>query len=128
MKSGQEFIFSVESPQDGYLSIFNIYPDGRVAIIKGNLALNANKKTIYPHPIEDGIVLQAATIDPEIPGMDIYIAIETKERQNLLEFSQLSNEGNFVSGETTFSAATFSRWFDNLKTKQAAVLKTRTEP
>ena len=125
LRTGDQVFFSVPGGT-GFYSIFNIYADGRVSVIAANQALTP-EKTIYPDP-SGRYVLQASTITPQAPSVDIYLLVLSPTMQDMSAFSALHEDGRTVSGDDSFSTHVLAGWLDSLQKKQVAMLKTRTEP
>ncbi|MBU1170181.1 MAG: LPP20 family lipoprotein [Proteobacteria bacterium] len=126
LKAGDEFCFSV-SGSHGFLSIFNLYADGRVNLVATNCPVSKGRM-IYPDPAKDHYVLEASTISPNFSSVDTYIVVICPSIKDMSIFSTLPENGKAISGEDSFSAHILARWLDGMQQKQVAMLKTRTEP
>lgn len=125
-KVGDTFVFSVEGTT-GYLTLFNLYPDGRVSLVVANREIKRDK-ILFPDPSKDGQVLEASTVTPGSPSVDAYLAVICPSAPDVSDFAVLSADGTAVSGDQSFSARVLVDWLDSVTVKEVALLRTRTEP
>src|SRR5690606_40989348 len=72
--AGEEFTLSLHSSEAGYVSIFNVYGDGRVA----NMALNQRVEAGAPLTLpEEGMVFQSALFVEDQASEDVYVVMHT---------------------------------------------------
>ena len=87
LREGEGFSFSVKSNINSYISILNIYDDGKVGIVLNNKSMKQNKTIIYPSK-ESGQEFIAMLNHPNIPTKDIYIAFASKDKIDLSMFEE----------------------------------------
>jgi hypothetical protein len=109
LKPGEQFFFEVSADNHQYLMLFNIYEDGRVALVtngqgKGNTRLP-----------EKG-VLEAALLEEGRPTIDTYVAVATREPVTPpATIRGLQPWGKMVSGEQGYQLDYFMDWLEVLE-------------
>lgn len=96
---GEQFSLRVDSVSGGYLSLFNIYADGRVAMLGANLQKLPGEPVVVP---EAGYTLEAGLLHPGQPTRDVYIALLTEQPLNDTTVHQLREGRGLVSGEDSY--------------------------
>lgn len=116
--AGEEFALSLHASEAGYVSVFNIYGDGRVA----NMALNQPIKAGEPISLPDeGMVFQAALLEEDVAADDIYIAMHTTQPIRETQIQQLRENAGLVSGENSYSLHTLLRIFEQVNPDLASL-------
>lgn len=75
-------------PSTGYLSLFDIYDDGRVILMDGNIDLtkHINKELRYPEEIHHDFQLSGGLLESGHDALDLYMAIVSNEPLKLSSF------------------------------------------
>jgi hypothetical protein len=92
---GDVFSFSVESKQNGFLSIINVYEDGECFIISSNQPIMPNNPISIPNESSDNQLVAGLFIENQ-PTYDLYVALFDKEEINL---SRIQTAGDIVEKE-----------------------------
>jgi len=122
--AGEEFTLSLHSSEAGYVSIFNVYGDGRVA----NMALNQRVEAGAPLTLpEEGMVFQAALLEEDQASEDVYVAMHTTQPVRETQVQQLRENAGLVSGENSYNLHTLLRIFEQVAPDLAS-LKVTTLP
>gem|GEM_PF-3885294 len=127
LSSGDRFYLRLKgiSP-NWYCSFLNVYPDGRISVLKENLPIKGKDLTI---PDSNSTCLQAATLKPDKISLDIYCAVCTKYYQEgLTNFRLLKDKGALVDGESAYQVDSFMEWLEDLKKNNFSVLRVETTP
>lgn len=104
--AGEEFTLTIHASEAGYVSVFNVYGDGRVA----NMALNREVSAGEPLTLPDeGLVFTAALLDKGKAAEDVYIAMHTPDPFRDTQVQQLRENAGLVSGENSYSLHTLLR-------------------
>ena len=82
LTEGDVFSFSVESKQNGYLSIINVYENGECFIIMDNQTINSNNPVIFPDEFSDNELVAGLFIENQAT-YDLYVALFDKEEINV---------------------------------------------
>lgn len=116
--AGEEFNLTLHSSENGYVSVFNIYGDGRVA----NMALNREVQGGEPLTLPDeGMVFNAALLEKGKAAEDVYIAMHTKQPFRETQIQQLRENAGLVSGENSYSLHTLLRTFEQVEPDLASL-------
>ncbi len=116
--AGEEFHLDIHVSESGYLSLFNVYGDGRVA----NLALNqpAGAQASLRIPGE-GQLLQAGLLQEGEPAEDLYVAVLTQAAITPAGIQQLRENAGLVSGESSFSLHSLLKLLDTEEAELASL-------
>lgn len=95
LTEGDVFSFSVESKQNGYLSIINVYENGECFIITSNQSVTSNSPIRFPDESSDN-ELVAGLFTENQPTFDLYIALFDEEEINL---SRIQTAGEIIESE-----------------------------
>ena len=109
LKPGEQFFLEVSADNQGYLMLFNVYGDGRVALVmEGRVWGNTRAP-------EKG-VLEAAALEEGRPTTDIYVAVATREPVTPpVSIRELQPWGGIVSGEQGYQLDYFMDWLEVLE-------------
>lgn len=107
--AGEEFTLTLHASEPGYVSIFNVYGDGRVANMALNHQVSAGEPLTLP---EEGLVFNAALLEKGKAAEDVYIAMHTKSPFRETQIQQLRENAGLVSGENSYSLHTLLRTFE----------------
>jgi len=86
LKDKEQFSFDIKSKASGYISIFDVYSNGIVTLIKSNIKLTENVSLKYPSEKSDTI-LYAALLENEKETFDLYVGVFSKDKLNLDQFA-----------------------------------------
>jgi hypothetical protein len=89
LKEGEGFYININSHKDGYVSILDIYENGRVGVLLNNRKIKAKSHFTYPD-LTSGKEFVASLLTPSTSTKDLYIAIYSKNRLNLSMFETQS--------------------------------------
>gem|GEM_PF-7100286 len=107
VKSGERFQIGLNLPTDSsFLTIFNIYSDGRLTVALDNHSVGDTRFTFPNKPL----YLQAESIYPDQFDRDTYVAIVTPDRVDTTRFKKSSS--NMITGENAFMLHTLIEWLD----------------
>lgn len=124
---GDEVVFRMEGPfASGYLSLFNVYPDGRVSLMEDNLGVKGGGARI-PEP--SGEYFTNAILEPGVAQLDTYVAVLTQRPGSLVRFRHLSDVEGLMEGEGSYGAEVLADFLDRLPEDSAvSVLVVETRP
>ncbi|MGX5174007.1 hypothetical protein ACUR5C_08300 [Aliikangiella sp. IMCC44653] len=123
MQEGDEFRFVINSKQSGYLSVFNIYEDGRVTKIRDNIPIN--KTLILP---EHQGSFSAGLLVPNQSTRDQYVFLMTNKKIDTQAFRQLMPEENGNQEQKNYTLNLFLFWLDQQTLAASASLQVETVP
>jgi len=123
MFDGDDFRFEVRSKQQGYLSIFDVYEDGRVTKIRDNIRFQGS--LLLP---EHKGSFSAGLITPNTSTQDQYIFIITKQKIDTSLFSAIMLEQDSVAETNNYSLNIFLSWLDKQDILSAKSLLMKTAP
>jgi hypothetical protein len=89
------FSFSVESKQDGYLSIINVYENGECFIITSNQPVTSNNPVRFPDDSSDNELIAGLLIKNQAT-YDLYVALFDENEINL---SRIQAAGEIAESE-----------------------------
>lgn len=120
---GDDFHFKVKSSITGYLSVFDVYEDGRVTKIRENLKI----KNTIKLPEHKGS-FSAGLLKPNQATRDQYVFLITKDKINANSFHQLMLETKGTNESNNYSLNTFLQWIDKQPISVATALEVETIP
>ncbi len=108
IQAGQTFRLKLEMPEldQGYLSLFNIYSDGRLTIALDNQPISEAAMTFPDHPLW----LKASPLIPGQPDRDTYLAIVTEQNVDTTQFRKTGDQ--VVKGEEAYVLHKFINWLE----------------
>jgi hypothetical protein len=92
---GDEFYFKLKSKESGFVTIFDVYEDGTVAILYKNVKVSKNKYKNIPDIKSEFIPIAGLLNNKET--IDLYIALFSKKKIILDEFAMADSE--FITEE-----------------------------
>jgi len=95
---GDGFNLYLKSYETGYLSLFDVYDDGRVGVLFENRAIKKGESFLFPS-LESKQEFVATLMTPTKATKDLYVAVLSRNRLNLSSFEQ--QEGLLI-GEQEF--------------------------
>jgi hypothetical protein len=107
--AGEEFTLTLHASEPGYISVFNVYGDGRVANMTLNRQVSAGEPLTLP---DEGQVFNAALLEKGKAAEDVYIAMHTRAPVRETQIQQLRENAGLVSGENSYSLHTLLRTFE----------------
>lgn len=114
LMAGEEFYLDVHVSDSGYISLFNVYGDGRVANLALNHPVSAQASVQVPEP---GQVFQASLLQDGESAEDLYVAVLTKSPITPTSIQQLRENAGLVSGESSFSLHSLLKLLDREDTE-----------
>ena len=96
---GDAFALRVDSTQSGYLSLFNLYADGRVSVLSANGLVTANKAEVVP---QEELTFEAALAETGKATRDLYLAVLSDEPLPPSTLHQLRLGQGLVEGEDSY--------------------------
>ncbi len=127
LQAGDVFALRLSGqPRHGHYTLFNLYADGRVAILAENCPLRGGV-AIYPDDCQMGVELVAATIAPATPTTDLYLAVSADQRMDSHRFIRAGEQ--VLATEQGRQAHELFAWLDEgVATAAIAVLSVSTAP
>ncbi len=108
LHQGEEFTFNITSSQPGFVTLFNLYADGRVSQLL--LSQKIEHRLSLPKDAE----FEAILMEGNKTALDTYIAIVTAHEISS-QFSKLELDGGINRGETTYVLDKFMNWLSQLE-------------
>lgn len=93
LREGTVFSFTVQSRQDGFVTLFDVYENGEVFVVEPNQKIKANQKIMIPDPKSES-ELVAGVLTPGKPSTDLYVAVYS---DNQGVFSSLQRLGQQIA-------------------------------
>lgn len=111
LNSGDTYGFVISGPiQNGYISIFDVYADGRVSVIVENQSMDKSRLRIP----EEGAVFKSIRLESEESAVDEYIMVWTQEKADHVKFMSAAEGDGLVSGERSYSVNYLAEYLDSL--------------
>jgi hypothetical protein len=123
MLEGDEFRLLINAKQSGYISVFDIYEDGRVVKIRDNMAFN---KTLTL-PEHQGS-FSAGLLVPNQSTRDQYVFLITKDKLDSKAFRQLMVEEDSNQEQKNYTLNLFLFWLDRQGILASSTLLIETVP
>jgi hypothetical protein len=123
MQEGDEFRFLINAKQSGYISVFDIYEDGRVIKIRDNMPFN--KALTLP---EHQGSFSAGLLVPNQSTRDQYVLLITKDKLDSKAFRQLMVEENSIQEQKNYTLNLFLFWLDRQGVLASSTLVSETVP
>ncbi len=120
---GDSFKFRLSGKQ-GFVTLFNVYPDGRVAQLTASTRIEKNKVQWIP---EEGLFETQILLAGET-ARDWYVGVLTQTPLRDANFKQLQADSGLVSGSSSFQLDQFIRWLDQTKVQAVSGLMIETLP
>lgn len=99
LQQGDHFSLRVDAGRQGYLSLFNIYADGRVSLLAVNQPLKDSTPAVLP---EAGQTFEAGLLTPNESARDIYIAAVSEKPLDRATMHQLRADQGMVKGDDSY--------------------------
>lgn len=130
LQAGDLFIFNIEAKKPGgYVTIFNLYPDGRVAVIEDSRQLTTALEVPSRKQQQEGQALEAYTAEPGRVAQDIYLAIHSPRALDTTRFQAIvGDNAEPVKGEGAYQLDRFLRWLDRQEVLAMSVLRVEVRP
>lgn len=99
----ETYILNLEGlPATGYLSLFDVYDDGRVVLMESNIPLSrlSKKKLLYPDDIRQDLQLAGGVLETGRDTLDMYVALVSNEPLKLSSFIPMGQQ--IEKGERAF--------------------------
>lgn len=112
LRHGDPFVFEARVPDvdAGYLTVFNVYEDGRVSVLEEN-APAAEMVDIPETAIQErGGAFVAQTLVGGAPTQDLYVAVLSMEVLATSEFQRMLENLPPVSGESAYRVHELVQW------------------
>ncbi len=91
LKDKEEYRFLIDSKQNGYVTLFDIYEDGTVGLIAKNLTISKDKKIEFPDEKSD-MLFEASILEEGKDTFDLYTLIYSKKPLILDRFAMSESE------------------------------------
>ena len=90
-------------PASGYLSLFDVYDDGRVVLMENNinLASKSKKAFLYPDDIREDFQLSGGVLEAGNDALDLYVVLVSSEPLKLSSFIPMGQK--VEKGERAFA-------------------------
>ena len=123
LRHEDEFRFTLDAnnPQR-YVSLFNVYGDGRVAVVRENIPFKQRMK------IPESGIFSAGLIAPGTVTKDVYIALLTHKQVDTSQYRRLFKESQIGSDDDSYSLGQFITWLDQQPSARYAILRVTTSP
>ncbi len=118
---GEGFYLNITSKKSGYVSVLNVYRDGRVGVVLKNKIVNDNANFSFPSK-ESGQEFVASLITPSVATKDMYVVLYSKTKLKLSKFEKQNSK------KVTDKEYRFNEVLKLLKTYDYATLVLRTRP
>ena len=125
LKQGDTFVFELTGTLSCQITLFNIYPDGRIAQLMESLPLTPPMLRI---PEQADAYFEAATAIPGEVSQDIIMALCTSAPLTALSFARLTPNGSMVQGQQNYNLDTLISWLDTQDVLEMSSLKLRIDP
>lgn len=114
LRVGDYFVFEVATRSKGYVTLFNIYEDGRISILDENLPAEKDASIKIPTDEEQakGAAFMAFPIEHNHPTQDLYLAVLSTSPLPTSGFQRLLEESPPVEGESSYQIHRLLRWLD----------------
>lgn len=118
---GDRFSLRIDAGRTGYLSLFNIYADGRVSLLAANETLRSPSPSVFP---EAGHTFEAGLLAPGVPTRDIYLAAVSEAPLDRMTMHRLRVEQGQVSGEDSYQLEELLALLDQSAAVTASIMVT----
>lgn len=90
-------------PESGYLSLFDVYDDGRVVLMENNINLARQSKNglMYPDEIRQDFQLSGGVSEAGIDALDLYVVLVSSQPLKLSSFIPMGQK--IEKGESAFA-------------------------
>ncbi len=123
IKAGNSFKIRIDTPNlSGYVSLFNIYSDGRLTIALDNAKVAASS-IIFPDP---PLSLKASSLIIGASDRDTYVALLSDQRIDTTQFRKSGNQ--VVQGEDAYQLHKFLSWLTKQPVIEIAALNIEIYP
>jgi hypothetical protein len=119
---GEEFVFKVQSSEDGFITIVSVYEDGTVSTLLKNIPIKKEKPTTFPDDKSESIPV-AGILEVGQDTFDMYVALWSPKKENFERFADASEEA--IEDE---KYKNFGELIEFLQTKRYTTLKVITKP
>jgi hypothetical protein len=119
---GEEFVFKVQSSEDGFITIVSVYEDGTVSTLLKNIPIKKEKPTTFPDDKSESIPV-AGILEVGQDTFDMYVALWSSKKENFERFADASEEA--IEDE---KYKNFGELIEFLQTKRYTTLKVITKP
>jgi len=125
ISDGQRFCIQVNSPKEmNNCALVNIYPDGRVSLLKENVTLQTGKNIF---PADKKAVFESNTLQGKNISLDVYIAVCGSFNNNLADFRALEINDRLPTGKSAYKVDRFISWLERSRVRafDSSVVVTR---
>ncbi|MCG5547533.1 hypothetical protein [Halorhodospira halochloris] len=112
LQVGDWFVFEVASEQGGYLSLFNIYEDGRISVLEDNARVDSHIAIPSEEEQEQGHAFRAYPIQAGEITQDYYMAVLSEQRLSTADFQKILDESPPVAGEDAYQLHQLMQWLE----------------
>lgn len=128
LKKGDLFRLRIDAKDNikGFVSLFNLYSDGRTALLCENIKID-KKNLTYPDPEKSSSVFEAGLIKNGHAVLDYYIAVYSDKPLNLIEFKKIT-KASFVKGKKSYAAHRLISFLQNSKVRYVSSAAVQTVP
>ena len=124
LKAGDRFKIELELPESAnYLTIINIYSDGRLSVPLDNQPVNS-RQVVFPN--ESELSLEAAPLYPGQSDRDTYLALGSTEKIDTTSFRKSTDR--VISGEDAYVLDKFIQWLDHQRLESLSSLYVEIHP
>lgn len=130
LQAGDLFVFTIDAKAPGgYVTLFNVYPDGRVAVLEDSRKLSTSQQVPSREQQQEGQALEAYTVEPGKTAQDIFLAIRSSRALDTTRFQAIVGEhAEPVKGEGSYQLDRFLRWLDKQDVLAMSVLRVEVHP
>ena len=108
LEEGEKFLFQFRAPGDGYVTLFNVYEDGRVALMEKNLPVKQEEAIVLPPRTSfersGGDALLATPLEGHRHTRDLYVTVWSEEKVSIVDYVEVDDVP--VSGEPAYTLDT----------------------
>lgn len=125
LQQGDTFQLAVFTPVPCVVTLFNVYPDGRLAQLLPPVQSHIGELRL---PNTPGATFEAATAQPGQASHDVLLAMCSEKPLDTLAFSRLHANQGMVESQASFNLDTFIDWLDQQPVTGMAALRLRIDP
>ncbi|RLA73401.1 MAG: hypothetical protein DRG24_00205 [Epsilonproteobacteria bacterium] len=101
LREGQAFYFTVQSTENGYVTLLDVYANGITAVVEPSFKIEKDKAYRLP-PKESETYFEAGVLNAGQQTHDLYVAFLTQEPINVSRFEMTTD--TLVEGEAAYKA------------------------
>jgi len=84
---GEYFSFTIKTKKSGYITLFDVYEDGRVGVLFANIKVKKNQILTFPS-LKSGELLRTTLLEPFKITQDMYVLVLSNRKLNISQFEE----------------------------------------